>query len=187
MAAAEENKSGAVVVGHSWVTRLRKSGLLDSGFVKFVDLPGGTFPRLTELLGKEEACQRFDYVFVFLGGNDLDNAWGLGEVCGVMKDCDTFLDQLRVVFPNAKFVVAQVEERFEKGTLEADLDFRRKSNKFNKWLNKSPKKDKIFHLRGGKNFGVPIWYLEDGVHLNQVGTLRLALQLNGYFEDRRAH
>ena len=31
--------NGAVVVGHSWASRLRKSGLLDAGFTKFIDLP----------------------------------------------------------------------------------------------------------------------------------------------------
>ena len=186
MALANPN-NGAVIVGHSWASRLRKSGLLDDGFSKFIDLPGGTFPRLTALLEKEEACQhKYDYVFVFLGGNDVDNAWGIGEVNRVMDDCNKFLDQLRVVFPSAKLVVSQIEERFLSQADEAD-EFRRKGNKFNKWLNKNPRKDKIFMLRGGQNFGIPIWYLDDGVHLNQGGMVKLAAQVSGYFEDRRAH
>ena len=53
------------------------------------------------------------YVFLFLGGNDVDNAADTLAINKVKDDCDTFCNLLGLKFLGAKIIYAQVEERFE--------------------------------------------------------------------------
>ena len=179
-----EANAGPLVIGHSWVSRLRYSGLLP-GF-SFVDLSGGTFRKLARVVESIPTHQNYDYVFMFLGGNDLDDAWDMSEIREVESMCHDFVLMLRARFPSAKLIIAQVEDRFNPNTWQIDLDFKRKSNKFNKWLNKFPNKEALFTLKGAKYFSKRVWFEPDGVHLNHAGNVKLASQIQAFYEEQRA-
>ena len=173
------------LIGHSWVTKLKNSGELPLEF-EYIDLPGGTFRTVGNKLARSKVVGNVGYVFVILGGNDLDNARDLAEVNQVKDDCIEFTNQVRLTFPDSKIIFCQIEERFHPITLTIREDFKRKGNKFNKWLNLFDNKDKIFCLRGKGNFSLPIWYARDGVHLNEAGNMKLAGQILDYVREEKA-
>lgn len=123
------------VVGHSWVSRLRDSEVLPSVF-KFVAKPGRTFPSVSRVLLGLSTHPEADYVFIILGGNDCNSAGDTVEICAVQDSCREFAIICRNAFPNDKLIFFQVEERYNPATWEIDLAYKRKGNKFNKWLNK---------------------------------------------------
>ena len=183
---------GPVVIGHSWVTRLKVSGLLPSYF-SFIDLPGGTFDRLATIIERFPTHQETDYVFLILGGNDVDDTWDLSEIDELYTKCENLVLLLRAVFPYAKLIIAQVEDRYKsrslvgrRRVLALDLDFKRKGNKYNKWLNKFSNKEGIFALKGRNFFSPSCWYEQDGVHLNHAGMVKLSTMLSGYYANKLA-
>ena len=178
--------SGPLVIGHSWVSRLRESELLSHNF-NFIDKRGGTFIKLAKELESVPVGQtHIDYIFVMLGGNDLHDAWDMSEVNEVQSMCNDFVLMLRARFPAAKLIIAQLEDRFDPGTWELDEGFKRKGNKFNKWLNKFSNKEALFTLKGRNYFSLPVWRSLDGVHLNEAGMIKLAAQIQDYYDQRKA-
>ena len=172
------------IVGHSWVTKLKNSRDVAANY-EFLDQPGGTFRSLIERLQFFDRQRWVGYVFVFLGGNDIDNAADTLAVNKVKDECDTFCNLLRLKFPGAKIIFSQVEERFERGSLVPRDAYRRKANKFNKWLNAYGNKDSLFVLRGVHKFSQPVWYSFDGVHLNDAGVKKLAGSIAQFVKEDR--
>ena len=168
------NPTGPVVVGHSWVSRLRADDVLPPNF-SFIDVPGGNVNSLANVLSTIPTHQNNDYVFLILGGNDIADCWDLLEVKNFQARYEEFIVLLRAVFPYARLVTAQIEVRFLKrrGTLVEDIDFRRRGAKFNKWLNTFQNKEGLLPIRGANFFSLPFWYAPDGVHLNHAGNIRL--------------
>ena len=125
-----------------------------------------------------------EVIFVFLGFKDIDNLVGTSEVHRVIADCKALCELLRQLSPGSKLVVAQIEDRFARNHLERQeailINFRAKSNKYNKWLNKYSGKDAVFILKGKKGFTDPSLYCRDGVHLNFDGNVRLAARLTNF-------
>ena len=177
--------NGPVIIGHSWVTRLKATGFLPSKF-SFIGQSGGTFASLANLIEPIPTHQENDYVFVILGGNDIANAWDLGEVNEIEKMCEDFVLMLRARFPFAKIILSQIEDRFDTETGEINVEHKRKGNKFNKWLNKFDAKDALFTLKGQNFFGLPYLYDKDGVHMNQSGNLKLANRIWNYYDNKLA-
>ena len=172
------------IVGHSWATKLRISGEVAANY-EFIDQPGGTFQSLSNKLRNRNEQRWVGYVFVFLGGNDIDNAADTLAVNKVKDECNKFCSLLRLKFPGAKIVYAQVEERLERGSLTPRDEYRRKANKFNKWLNVYGNKDSLLILRGLHKFSQPIWYAYDGVHLNEAGIKKLAGFIHDFVRKER--
>ena len=173
-----------LVIGHSWVRRLADLRLDQCAGFKFIGLGGATFDFM---IGEVETYfsnprhpipQR---VFVFLGSNDLDRIGSTAEVFQVTQFCEELGRVLRLHCPQANLIFSQIEDRFYKNHLENPSairkDFRAKSNKFNKWLNRWQGKSGVFILKGKKGFSDPQWYARDGVHLNFYGNVRLAQRL----------
>ena len=69
----------AVIVGHSWVTRLRDLWLLPKGF-EYLGYGGATFSSLTARLEREQPNPSVQVVFVFVESNDLDNVASTADV-----------------------------------------------------------------------------------------------------------
>ena len=96
----------------------------------------------------------------------------------VQENCLLFKDQIRRVFPRAIIVQSQVEDRYlydhYQHPWEVRYDFKRKSNKFNKWLLKHTAKNCLFILKGANGFSDPSLYDRAGIHLNEDGNKRLA-------------
>ena len=119
-----------------------------------------------------------------MGCNDLGNLESTADVYKVTSDCEALCGLLRQLSPGSKLVVAQVEDRYARNHLENNeavlVDFKAKSNKFNKWLNKYKGKDAIFVLKGKRGFSDPSRYGRDGVHLNYLGNVKLAERLNDF-------
>ena len=179
--------TGPVVIGHSWVTRLKFCNVLPDYF-SYIDLPGGKLNSLADVLVNLPTHQNNDYVFLLLGGNDLDDCWDHWEVRQLQEKYVDFVALLRTVFPYAKVITAQIEVRFRSvhGLLVEDLDFRRKGAKFNKWLNTFDNKDKLLPIRGANFFSPVIWYRPDGVHLNEAGNIKLAGLIENQYVNRMA-
>ena len=173
------------VVGHSWVSRLRDSEELSSVF-KYIAKPGGNFNTLREKLENYPVCGEADYVYIILGGNDCDSARDTREICGVKDSCKKFADVCRAVFPNAKLIFFQVEDRYDPSSWEKIEDHKRKGNKFNKWLNTFDGKDGLFCIKGSAGFSSPLNYALDGVHLNEVGNFRLAARIQQHYDQKKA-
>ena len=89
------------------------------------------------------------------------------------------------MFPRAIIVQAQIEDRFlydhQCLPWAMRLDFKRKSNKFNKWLLKHTAKNCLFILKGANGFTDPQLYEKDGVHLNANGNALLAEKILKFF------
>ena len=175
---------GPVVIGHSWVSRLKFSGLLPSYF-SFLDLPGGTFNKLAGIIKRLPTHQESDFVFLFLGGNDVDDCWELSEINDLYIKCEELVLLIRAVFPYARLIISQVEDRYkpnlENQVLELDQNFKSKGNKYNKWLNKFSNKEGIFTLKGMNFYSPSVWYAPDGIHLNHAGTAKLAADIEGLY------
>ena len=169
-----------VLVGHSWVRRLGDLYLLPPEF-RCLGIGGATFSSLASRLEQQKPNPSTEAVFVFAGSNDLDNVATTEEVNSVFLDVQRFEGVLKTVFPNAKIVFSQVEDRYQFNHCEdpsALLDlFKRKSNKYNKWLNKWVKKNHLFTLKGANAFSDPSLYARDGVHLNYDGNVKLAKKI----------
>ena len=151
------NPTGPVVVGHSWVSRLRADDVLPPNF-SYIDVPGGNVNSLANVLSTIPTHQNNDYVFLILGGNDIADCWDLLEVKHFQDRFEEFIASLRAVFPYARLVTAQIEVRFLKrrGTLVEDIDFRRRGAKFNKWLNTFQNKEGLLPIRGANFFSLPL-------------------------------
>ena len=173
------------LIGHSWVTRLKSCGILPYE-IEFIDLPGGTFESVGDKLRRTEVRQDAGYVFVLLGGNDIDNVPDTLAVNSVKDSCSNFAALVRLKFPKSRIIFFQVEDRFMRGSLQENVDFKRKSNKFNKWLNTFGGKDKLFCLKGKEFFSLPFWYSHDGVHLNEAGYIKLASMILNYIIGKMA-
>ena len=178
--------TGPVIIGHSWATRLKNCDLLPN--FSFIDLPGGNLSKLTKIIGRIPTHQTNDYVFLLLGGNDIDDCWNHYEVKEFQDSYEEFIVLLRAVFPYAKIVCGQVEVRFitEGVQVTEDIDFRRKGAKFNKWLNKLENKEGLIPIRGANFFSLPFWYEPDGVHLNHAGNVKLATIIRNQYDNRTA-
>ena len=176
-----------VIIGHSWVTRLKNSNLLPD-YYEFVDLPGGNLFNLVNKINLIPINQDNDYVFVFLGGNDIDNCASTKDVPDLFEHYQNFICLIRQVYPHARIVTAQVEDRFvvEEGKLQINQDFKRKSNKFNKWLNALESKDGLLPIKGVNFLSGSCWYSWDGVHLNHAGEVKLAAILRDCYDNRMA-
>ena len=168
------------MIGHSWVARLKGFDLLPSNF-SFVGFGGATFPTLArkvELLTPDPAV---GVVFVFAGSNDIDRVGSTAEVNKVFDTCREFDGVVKVAFPNSRVIYAQIEDRYNRNHRESASAlreaFKRKSNKFNKWLNKTLARNSIFLLKGANSFSNPQLYARDGVHLNLEGNMKLARKI----------
>ena len=175
-----------LVVGHSWVRRLSDLYICGDDFV-LLGKGGATFTSISDDVRKffrNLKGDRPEVIFVFLGSNDLDNLDGTAEVFKVTTDCEAFCNLLRQLSPGSKLVFSQVEDRYAWNHLENPetilVDFKAKSNKFNKWLNKWDGKDGVFILKGRKGFSDPSLYGRDGIHLNYPGNVKLAERLSDY-------
>ena len=165
------------MVGHSWVSRLQDLDLLPPEF-NYLGYGGTTFSSLAARLEHKQPKPSVEVVFVFAGSNDLDYVATTAEVNLVFLDCQRFEKVLKTVFPSAEIVFIQVEDRYnfyhrEDPSALSD-SFKRKSNKFNKWLNKWVKKNHLFFVKGGNGFSNPNLYGRDGAHLNYDGNEKLA-------------
>ena len=80
--------------------------------------------------------------------------------------------------------MGQIEDRLSKGRI--DVDFKRKGNKFKKWLNKHPNKDGLLILKGTRMFSDTKMYSGDGVHLNIIGTDKLTRLILDYYNKKKA-
>ena len=177
-----------LVIGHSWVRRLSELCICDPQEYKFVCKGGATFASITEdvdrYFGRLGSRPKPEVIFVFLGSNDLDRLGGTGEVSQVTASCSAFCAHLRGWSPASRLVIAQVEDRFAWNHLENNdallSDFKAKSNKFNKWLNKWRGKDGVFIMKGQRGFSSASLYARDGVHLNLDDNLKLAERLKDY-------
>ena len=136
-----------LVIGHSWVRRLKELDVCDDDF-DFL-CKGGAFyaSMLNEVkcYFRSPSKVRPSFIFVFLGSNDLDNVPDVASVPSVENQCSLFCEVLRSFCPQAKIILAQVEDRYSFGHNEDKrailCRFKAKSNKFNKWLNKFNGKD----------------------------------------------
>lgn len=173
-----------VIVGHSWVRRLEELYLLPHAEFSCLGYGGATFSSLASRLEHLKPNPAVEVVFVFAGSNDLDNVSTTAEVNSVFLEVGKLEGVLQTVFPNAKIVFGQVEDRYQfdhKENPSALLDlFKRKSNKYNKWLNKWVKKNHLFVLKGANGFSDPSLYARDGVHLNFDGNVKLAQKLKNF-------
>lgn len=167
----------SVIVGHSWVKRLQAHDLLPPDF-SFIGNGGATFPSLTRRISRLEPDHSVRAVFIFAGSNDLSNVKGTAGVNAVFESCLEFRVCLKRVFPRAIIVQSQVEDRYlydhQCHPWELKLEFKRKSNKFNKWLLKNTAKNCLFILKGANGFSDPKLYDRDGNHLNAAGNAKLA-------------
>ena len=108
--------------------------LLDDEFVLFGQ-GGATFVDFADSLEHKFARKKLkpEAVFVFLGSNDLDSIDSTAEVSQVINACEQFHERLRDLFPEAKLIYAQVEDRYCYGHDESaesiKQDFKAKSNK----------------------------------------------------------
>ena len=165
------------MVGHSWASRLQSLDLLPPEF-SYLGYGGASFSSLAVRLEHKPANPSVEVVFVFAGSTDLDNVATTAEVNSVFIDCQRFEEVLKTVFPRAKIVFRQVEDRYNFNHCEnpsaLNDSFKRKSNKFNKWLNKWVKKNHLFVAKGANGFSNPSLYGRDGVHLNYAGNVKLA-------------
>ena len=165
------------MVGHSWVSRLQDLALLPPKF-RYLGYGGATFSSLAAGLERKQPKPSVEVVFVFAGSNDLDNVATTVEVNSVFLDCQRFEKVLKTVFPSAEIAFNQVEDRYNFNHREdpsaLNDSFKRKSNKFNKWLNKRVKKNHLFVVKGGNGFSNPNLYGRDGVHLNYDGNMNMA-------------
>ena len=175
-----------LVIGHSWVRRLAELYICEDDFV-LLGRGGATFRSIEDDVRKffrELKGRRPEVIFVFLGSNDLDRLEGTAEVYKVTADCEALCGLLRQLSPGSKLVISQVEDRYARNHLENSeavlSDFRAKSNKFNKWLNKYKGKDAVFILKGRKGFSDPSLYGRDGVHLNYEGNMKFAQRLSDF-------
>ena len=175
-----------LVIGHSWVRRLSDLAICGDDFVLWGQ-GGATFSSfIPQVRGYFARPGRRvpEQVFVFLGSNDIDKVRGTAEVWKVVDDCKAFCKVLRECCPGARLVFSQVEDRYAKNHLEDSRailrDFKAKSNKFNKWLNKWEGRDDILLIKGKGRLSVPSLYARDGVHLNYAGNERLAQLLRDF-------
>ena len=131
------------MAGHSWVLRLQDLDLLPPEF-SYLGYGGATISSLAARLECKQPKPSVEVVFVFAGSNDLDNVATTAEVKSVFLDCQRFEKVLKTVFPGAEIVFSQVEDRYNFNHREdpsaLNDSFKKKSNKFNKWLNKWVKK-----------------------------------------------
>ena len=172
-----------VVIGHSWVARLKGFDLLPSEF-RYLGFGGATFPTLTQKVERLTPDPAVGVVFVFAGSNDVDHVGSTAEVNKIFDACKEFDGVVKVAFPNSRVIYAQIEDRYHFNHCENPSAlreaFKRKSNKFNKWLNKVIAKDHIFVLKGANGFSNPQLYARDGVHLNFDGNMRLARKIAAF-------
>ena len=173
--------SGPLIVGHSWVSKLKNSGLLPD-FFSCITVNNGTFADIIGVIGSIPLYQEHDYVFVFLGSSELD----LVTLTQIENSCQELATLLRIVFPHAKLIFSQIEERFEPLTGQINNLWKARSNSYNRWLNTFHNKDALFRLKGQGFFGLPFWYAPDGISLNQAGLVKLAALLKGYYTGRLA-
>ena len=173
----------SVVIGHSWVKRLQNLDLLPVDFI-LVGHGGATFTSLTESLDRLEPDVSVRRVFIFAGSNDIDSAKGTAGVNDVFETCLRFRECVTRKFPRATIIQAQVEDRFAVRrhcqSWQVRLDFKRKSNKFNKWLLKHSPKNCLFVLKGANGFSDPHLYDRQGIHLNREGNLRLVEKIMNF-------
>ena len=173
----------AVIVGHSWVARLKDLDLLPPGY-RYLGCGGATFVSVAKLINALKPDPTVRAVFLFVGSNDIDSAMTTADVNDLYVDCEYLHRVVAIAFPKAKIVQSQIEDRFAFNHLENPLtirnDFKRKSNKFNKWLLKQDTYDYLFTLKGKVNFTEPKLYARDGVHLNYDGNLKLADKIVNY-------
>ena len=97
---------------------------------------GASFSLLAIRLERRQPNPSVEVVFVFAGSNDLDNVATTAEVNSVFIDCQRFEEGLKTIFPRAKIVFSQVEDRYNFNHCEnpsaLDDSLKRKSNKFKK-------------------------------------------------------
>ena len=74
-----------IVIGHSWVKRLKAFDLLPPEF-SFMGYGGATFPNLSSKLDKLEPDDGVRAVFIFAGSNDLDKVTGTAGVNVVFEN-----------------------------------------------------------------------------------------------------
>ena len=167
----------AIVIGHSWVARLKECDLLPVGY-RYIGYRGATFVSLAKQIKDLRPDPAIKAVFLFVGSNDIDSAMTTADVNDLYIDCEYLHRVVRIAFPRAKIIQSQIEDRFAFNHLENPSaiknDFKRKSNKFNKWLLKVYTYDFLFTLKGRLGFTDPKLYARDGVHLNYDGNVKLA-------------
>lgn len=173
-----------LVIGHSWVRRLSELWLEECDGFSYICKGGATFDNIIVDVERYFATPkrpRPSRVFVFLGSNDLDALHSTAEVLGVEQSCEALAKLLKRLCPDARLIFAQIEDRFNRNHCESfdalRQDFKAKSNKFNKWLNKWQGKDSLFIMKGVKGFSDPRLYAKDGVHLNFDGNVKLAQRI----------
>ena len=99
------------MVGHSWVSRLQSLDLLPPKF-SYLGYGGASFSSLPVRIEHKPPNPSVEVVFVFAGSNDLDNVTTTLEVNSVFIDCQRSEEVLKTVFPRAKIVFSQVEDRY---------------------------------------------------------------------------
>ena len=173
-----------LIVGHSWVRRLAEFYFEECEGFEFIGKGGATFSSIISEVERHFSNPRRprpQRVFVFLGSNDLDAIPSTARVTEVTRDCQALCSVLRRLCPGAKLIFSQVEDRFYRNHCEDEealrQDFKAKSNKFNKWINKWKGKDHLFILKGRVGFSDPKLFSRDGVHLNFVGNKKLAQRI----------
>lgn len=166
----------SVVLGHSWVNRLRRSH-------------GSSFPEDTFFVGRGgltfNKALAFLQILVLLGSNDISACSSVGEVEGVREAAWIFFNNLRRWLPpGCKVIACGVEDRYavaHGGNNNCILDLhKRGSNKYNKYLLTLRKQEwvhALMPLKGAANFSNASLYAVDGVHLNGEGNKKLAQTL----------
>ena len=180
----------SLIIGQSWVKGLRK---FESTFLAnsdFIEHERARFHSLDDDLNAYANSARVrenhpSVILVMLGGNDLCSVETIDEVRSVEEGCQFFFDNLRLYFPNAYIIVSQVGYRFSKGkdgNLVLDGCFKRRSDRFNRWLSSWPGKDGLLVLKGHDGFSSPFLYCDDGINLNGHGSEKLAMKIAQYFK-----
>ena len=171
-----------VLVGHSWVSKLRDLGIrfiYPEGVrvrLSFIGIPGGRYANFLDnrALFDQVASLHPDFVVVILAGNSILDTLSSAEVVAQLRE---FYGLLREKVPEARIIATHPEQRYygvgNKWKASVGEEYHSKRNIIINVLNRLKCKDHVLRISGANRLDDQNWYQRDGVHLTVQGYRKL--------------